>query len=90
LDKLETAGFVMRERSTPDRRQVLCQITPSGLDLLAQLDAPVDAVNEAVVATLEDGEKAALVTLLGAVRAACAKADGSEGQGSAREGQPPR
>jgi DNA-binding MarR family transcriptional regulator len=90
LDKLETAGFVMRERSTPDRRQVLCQITPSGLDLLAQLDAPVDAVNEAVVATLEDGEKAALVALLGAVRAACAKADGSEGQGSAREGQPPR
>jgi Transcriptional regulators len=30
LDKLETAGFVLRERSTPDRRQVLCHITPAG------------------------------------------------------------
>jgi DNA-binding MarR family transcriptional regulator len=90
LDKLETAGFVMRERSTPDRRQVLCQITPSGLDLLAKLDAPVDAVNDAVVSALDDGEKAALVTLLGAVRAACAKPDERDGQRSAREGQPPR
>jgi DNA-binding MarR family transcriptional regulator len=90
LDKLETAGFVMRERSTPDRRQVLCQITPSGLDLLAQLDAPVDAVNDAVVSALDDGEKAALITLLGAVRAACAKPDEVDGQRSAREGQPPR
>ncbi|HEY2067115.1 MAG TPA: MarR family transcriptional regulator [Gemmatimonadaceae bacterium] len=90
LDKLESAGFVMRERSTPDRRQVLCQITPSGLQLLAQLDAPVDALNEAVVSTLDDGEKSALLILLGAVRAACAKPDEPDGQGSAREGQPPR
>jgi DNA-binding MarR family transcriptional regulator len=90
LDKLESAGFVMRERSTPDRRQVLCQITPAGLQLLAQLDAPVDAVNEAVVSALDDGEKSALLILLGAVRAACAKPDEPNGQGSAREGQPPR
>src|SRR5678815_5358726 len=46
LDKLESAGYVVRERSTPDRRQVLCQITPAGLRLLAELDEPVDAANE--------------------------------------------
>ena len=69
LDKLETAGFVVRERSTPDRRQVLCKITPVGLRLLTQLDEPVDAANENAIAMLGDAEKAALVELLGAVRA---------------------
>jgi MarR family transcriptional regulator, organic hydroperoxide resistance regulator len=71
LDKLEHAGFVVRERSTPDRRQVLCQITPAGLTLLAALDAPVDAMTESAFATLDDAEKRSLVELLGAVRAAC-------------------
>ena len=69
LDKLETAGYVMRERSTPDRRQVLCQITPAGLRLLAGLDEPVDAANEFSLAMLDDPEKRSLVELLGAVRA---------------------
>ena len=69
LDKLETAGYVMRERSTPDRRQVLCQITPAGLRLLAALDEPVDAANEFSLAMLDDPEKLSLVELLGAVRA---------------------
>ncbi len=71
LDKLESAGYVVRERCTPDRRQVLCHITPIGLDLLAGLDAPVDAMTEAAFATLDEAEKASLVELLGAVRAAC-------------------
>jgi DNA-binding MarR family transcriptional regulator len=89
LDKLETAGFVMRERSTPDRRQVLCQITPTGLELLAQLDAPVDAVNETVLSALDPAEYETLLTLLGAVRAGCNKPEG-EDQRSERGGQPPR
>ncbi|MEO8624443.1 MAG: MarR family transcriptional regulator [bacterium] len=69
LDKLESAGYVVRERSTPDRRQVLCQITPTGLRLLTQLDEPVDAANEYALGMLDDSEKHALVELLGAVRA---------------------
>jgi MarR family transcriptional regulator, organic hydroperoxide resistance regulator len=71
LDKLESAGFVVRERSTPDRRQVLCQITPAGLSLLASLDAPMDAMTEAAFSTLDEPEKRALVDFLGAVRVAC-------------------
>jgi DNA-binding MarR family transcriptional regulator len=69
LDKLETAGHVVRERSTPDRRQVLCHITPAGLRLLIQLDEPVDAVNDYALGMLDDSERRALVELLGAVRA---------------------
>ena len=68
LDKLESASYVIRERSSPDRRQVLCRITPAGLRLLAALDAPVDNANEVAFAALDDAEKHALVELLGAVR----------------------
>jgi DNA-binding MarR family transcriptional regulator len=71
LDKLERAGHVVRERCTPDRRQVLCRITPAGLAVLAKLDDPVSAVNDAAVRTLDASEQAKLVELLGAVRASC-------------------
>lgn len=69
LDKLESSGHVVRERSTPDRRQVLCHITPAGLRLLTQLDEPVDAANETAFHALSDDEKNSLIELLGAVRA---------------------
>jgi MarR family transcriptional regulator, organic hydroperoxide resistance regulator len=90
LDKLESAGHVVRERSTPDRRQVLCQITPAGLALLADLDAPMEAMTESAFSTLDEREKATLVELLGAVRVACRGEASSAAQGSTRAGQPPR
>src|SRR3982751_1307005 len=73
LDKLESAGFVVRERSTPDRRQVVCQITPAGLELLGSLDEPVDAVNLTAVQMLDEPERQSLIDLLGAVRAGCTR-----------------
>ena len=76
LDKLEQAGHVVRERSTPDRRQVLCQITPAGLRLLTQLDEPVDIANDQALAMLDDSEKRDLVELLGAVRAGLSQVRG--------------
>ena len=89
LDRLESAGYVVRERSTPDRRQVLCQITPAGLAVLAALDAPVEAVNVAALRLLDDGERAQLIHLLAAVRSAD---DGrlAPAQRASRDGQPPR
>lgn len=90
LDKLESAAFVVRERCTPDRRQVVCRITPAGLALLARLDAPMDAMTESACDTMSDAEKATLVELLGAVRAACRTSGADADQGAAREGQPPR
>jgi len=90
LDKLERAGYVVRERCTPDRRQVLCRITASGTAVLARLDAPVDALNEAAVCTLDPAEQAKLIELLGAVRASCVVQATASLQGAERAGQPPR
>jgi DNA-binding MarR family transcriptional regulator len=89
LDKLESAGFVVRERSTPDRRQVLCQITPKGLNMLAALDKPMDAANLRSGSMLDDAERHRVVELLGAVRAAYTGRT-ERSQGSSRAGQPPR
>ncbi|HEX7980484.1 MAG TPA: MarR family transcriptional regulator, partial [Gemmatimonadaceae bacterium] len=95
LDKLELAGYVIRERSTPDRRQVLCHITPKGTDLIAALDAPMDAANTRAGSMLDDAERRQLVELLGAIRAAYANGRTRDArpteltQGSVRVGQPP-
>jgi DNA-binding MarR family transcriptional regulator len=70
LDKLEATGFVIRERTAPDRRQVLCRITPAGLRVLAALDEPVEAANALAVQRLGDPEKLRLLELLAEVRAA--------------------
>lgn len=45
LDRLEAAGFITRSRGTDDRRFVTTVITEGGLQLLADLDAPVEALN---------------------------------------------
>jgi MarR family transcriptional regulator, organic hydroperoxide resistance regulator len=87
LDKLESAGHVVRERCTPDRRQVLCHITPKGASLVAALDGPMDAANQCAGSNLDDEERTQLIDLLGAIRAALTT---SSPQGSARNGQPPR
>ncbi|HJU75002.1 MAG TPA: MarR family transcriptional regulator [Gemmatimonadaceae bacterium] len=69
IDKLEAAGYVSRERTTPDRRLVLCRITKAGLTLLASLDAPVAEADEAVLSALDDDELDHLITLLDKIRA---------------------
>lgn len=68
LDRLEAAGYARRERSAPDRRQVMCQITAAGLALLAQLDAPISAYDDAVVEMLSATEKRELIRMLDAIR----------------------
>ena len=91
LDKLERAGYAVRERCTPDRRQVLCRITPAGEAILAGLDAPVDALNDVALSTLDAAEQAKLIELLGAVRASCGgETTPAPAQGAVRSGQPPR
>ena len=91
LDKLEVAGHVVRERSTPDRRQVLCHITLKGQSLIDELDAPMDAANQLAGAHLDDEERQQLIDLLGGVRAAVTNGRTAQrDQGSMREGQPPR
>ena len=90
LDKLERAGYVVRERCTPDRRQVLCRITPAGSAVLAKLDQPVNALNDAALATLDAAEQARLIELLAAVRASCVGQASPPVHGADRTAQPPR
>ncbi len=45
LDRLEKRGLISRRRETKDRRTVVAQITPDGLELLARLDEPVQAAH---------------------------------------------
>src|SRR3954454_17545183 len=46
VDRLEGMGLVARERSTEDRRVVFVGVTPAGLELLARLDGPVEAMHK--------------------------------------------
>jgi len=64
LDSLVEKGLVDRERSAEDRRTVLCRITPTGLELLAGLDAPVEVSDQLAVAALSEEEQGKLVELL--------------------------
>ena len=73
LDKLEDAGHIRRERSTPDRRQVMCVATAAGRKLLDEIDPIVDAADEEAVAALSGRQVEQLIELLDIVRAANAE-----------------
>ncbi|WP_439643944.1 MarR family winged helix-turn-helix transcriptional regulator [Gemmatimonas sp.] len=68
LDKLERAGLVTRDRSRPDRRQVLCRLTPAGDQLLATLDPVMDDTDIATMSVLNDEALAQFIELLATVR----------------------
>lgn len=68
LDKLEQASLVTRDRSRPDRRQVLCTITKQGEALLATLDPQIDAADLTAMAMLTSEQRESLLALLTAIR----------------------
>jgi DNA-binding MarR family transcriptional regulator len=70
LDRLEAKHLVMRARCKMDRRQVLCQITPAGLELLAKLDEPVRLAEKDIMRPLGRAAQRQLITLLDRLRAA--------------------
>jgi DNA-binding MarR family transcriptional regulator len=80
LDKLEEAGYLRRERSTTDRRQVLCVVTEQGRRLLQRLDPLINAADERVMDALSADDIGRLVRLLDQVR------HGSAERGAARRG----
>jgi DNA-binding MarR family transcriptional regulator len=69
LDRLEAKELVRRERCREDRRQVLCWLTPTGLELVERLDAPIDSADTEAVAMLETEEQEKLLRFLDAIRA---------------------
>ncbi len=68
LDRLEAKNLVRRLRSPADRRQVFCQITAAGLDMLGNLDAPIEAVDDASFAGLSKADTRILADLLERLR----------------------
>lgn len=64
INKLERAGFVRRDRSTADRRCVLCKVTERGMTLLKQLDDPIVEANEGAMHILSDADVDELQRLL--------------------------
>ena len=68
LDRLESRGFVRRDRQTDDRRVVHILITEAGLALLAGLDEMTLKMNQAVFSFLERERLTTLVELLERVR----------------------
>jgi DNA-binding MarR family transcriptional regulator len=69
MDRLEARGWVRRERSSDDRREVRCYVTPQGEALLAQVDEVVAGADEATVRGLSKAEARELIRLLDKVRA---------------------
>lgn len=70
LDRLEAKGLVQRERCPTDRRQVLCEITRQGLELLAGLDRPVARAEDAALGRLPRRDLRHLIRILDAIREA--------------------
>ena len=78
VDKLDAAGYVRRERSTPDRRQVMCYVTSKGLALLERLDPVIGETHRFGVTGLTLNEQRTLIRLLDRARAAMRRASASQ------------
>src|SRR3954470_14782295 len=70
VDRLELKGLVARTPCPTDRRRVFCRITAVGLQLLSELDEPVNRWDTQAVAMLAPSEIDSLITLLDRVRSA--------------------
>lgn len=64
LDRLEARGLVRRDRQEKDRRVVDVRITPEGLILLKEVDAPVLKLTESMLAHLGERKLRTLIKLL--------------------------
>ena len=84
LDKLEDAGLIRRERSLPDRRQVLCFTTDAGRKLLESLDPIVNAADEEAVSALNNAQLVRFIELLDTIR------QSNAGRGAPRSAMPAR
>lgn len=68
LDRLENRGFISRERPATNRRIVVTRITKEGLDILSELDEPVDNCNLRLLGHLGKENLEVLNRLLEAIR----------------------
>jgi DNA-binding MarR family transcriptional regulator len=69
VDSLEERGCVRRERNPEDRRAYLVTITPEGRRALRRAEEAMAKAESRVLASLDNGEREQLLSLLGKVAA---------------------
>jgi DNA-binding MarR family transcriptional regulator len=67
LDRLETKGYIRRQRCPRDRRQHLCWLSSEGARVLERLTPMLAAEHERVLEHLDSGHRQQLVALLDAI-----------------------
>jgi DNA-binding MarR family transcriptional regulator len=70
LDRMEETGWVTRNRSTEDRRQVSTYLTKAGRDLVDALDGPVAEEHERRLGHMTKSQLRSLIELLTVARQA--------------------
>jgi len=68
VEKLRKRGLVSRQTNEEDRRRVDIAITPQGLNLLAEMDEPVEEMNRRTAKALTGEEAQTLTRLLERLR----------------------
>ncbi len=68
ITTLEQKDLVRREPWPGDRRQILCQITPAGLRLLARLEDAVNSADASLLTGLSGRQIDALLDILAEIR----------------------
>ena len=66
---LEQRGLVSRDRAKEDRRVVTHRLTRAGLELVNELDGPIEALHRQTMGHMKAGKLRELVGLLEEVRA---------------------
>jgi DNA-binding MarR family transcriptional regulator len=69
MDRLEERGLVTRDRDGQDRRVVTHRLTRAGLELVNELDRPIETMHRKNMGHMKAGKLRELVTLLEEVRA---------------------
>jgi len=68
IDRLEKRGLVKRSRERKDRRVIITQITPAGLDLLKSCDRPLESYQGKLLGPLGESKLQSLLATLDAAR----------------------
>lgn len=68
LDRLEARGLVTRSRERKDRRVITTRITPEGLRLILELDAPIGQLHTRQLGHMGEQRLRALICLLEVAR----------------------
>jgi DNA-binding MarR family transcriptional regulator len=69
MDRLEQRALVRRDRAKEDRRVVTHELTTAGLNLVNELDGPIEALHKTVMGHMKIEKLRELVALLEQVRA---------------------